>query len=166
MQEIKKIYSNEDTRIRQRLTNIERPVVAATKKFNLKKIIIIIVVVLFFIILLAGLFWIFNQNKNYASKNWQAVFLSDGQIYFGKIIKEDKQNLILENIYYLKDQGSLQQGSNNLNKVGQDVSLIKLGTELHGPQDQMRINQCHILFIEELKDNSKIVNAIKDYTTK
>ncbi|MBU4360425.1 hypothetical protein L6278_03165 [Candidatus Parcubacteria bacterium] len=171
MQEIHRPQSSRelgirDARLRQRLTNIEQPVMQSKKSGEERKVIKSAGIILVLIILIAGIWWLIAQNQKYTSNNWQAVFLSDGQVYFGKIIKEDKQNLILENIYYLSEKGSLQQGENNINKIGQDVSLIKLGTELHGPQDQMRINRFHILFIEELKDNSKIVSAIKDYIAK
>ena len=41
-----------------------------------------------------------------------------------------------------------------------EFTLIKLGGELHGPKDQMTINRNQILFIEELKADSKVVTAI------
>ena len=160
MQEIKRPQFNlQDARLRNKLTNIERPEVEKNK-INLKKLYKIIGIILVILILSISIFWILIQNQKYISKNWQAVFLSDGQVYFGKIVKQDKQDLILKDIYYLREKGSLQQGENSLNKITQDVSLIKLGTEIHGPEDEMRINRFHILFIEELKEYSKIVSAI------
>ena len=45
------------------------------------------------------------------------------------------------------------------------VSLVKLGDELHGPADKMEINRDQILFIEDLKPNSQVVMAIKNYKT-
>ncbi len=44
-----------------------------------------------------------------------------------------------------------------------DVSLLKLGNELHGPEDWMEINPAHILFIEELKPDGKVAKAIDAY---
>jgi len=38
--------------------------------------------------------------------------------------------------------------------------VIKLGGEVHGPQDRMQINRQHILFVENLQDESKVVQAI------
>ena len=43
------------------------------------------------------------------------------------------------------------------------ISLIKLGNELHGPTDEMRITRSHILFIEDLKNDSAVVLAIKTF---
>ena len=50
--------------------------------------------------------------------------------------------------------------------VSSDAALLKLGNELHGPEDWMRINQDHVLFIEKLKQDSKVSQAIRDYEEK
>jgi hypothetical protein len=44
-----------------------------------------------------------------------------------------------------------------------NINLVKLGAELHGPTDEMRINRDHILFIEDLKDDSQVVQGIKRF---
>ncbi len=97
-------------------------------------------------------------------EDWQAVFLSDGQIYFGKVVGETEDTVFLENIFYMKEKGSLHQGENNFNEQKKDVSLIKLGTELHKPTDRMRLNKEQIMFIEDLQNDSKIVRAILNYS--
>ena len=51
-------------------------------------------------------------------------------------------------------------------KLGLDHSrnnLIKLGNEIHGPLDSMLINRDHVVIIEDLKDDSRVVQAINDY---
>ena len=45
----------------------------------------------------------------------------------------------------------------------QNLSLVKLGNELHGPEDAMYINMDHVLFTEELKEDSRVVDAVKRY---
>lgn len=88
------------------------------------------------------------------------VFLTNGQVYFGTISSEDKANVVLKDIYYiqLKDGQAATQQS--------DVSLLKLGNELHGPEDWMEINREHILFIEKLKSDGKVAKAIDAYKQK
>ncbi|HOX40650.1 MAG TPA: hypothetical protein PK263_00480 [bacterium] len=88
----------------------------------------------------------------------QAVFLSNGQVYFGKIEKNENDFLVLKDIYYLKTQDSLKTPPEN-----GKISLIKLGEELHGPEDRMYINKDMILFYEDMKTNSKINEAIKSH---
>jgi len=90
---------------------------------------------------------------------YQAVFLSNGQVYFGKLSSQKDQWLMLRDIYYLQTT----QTPNSL-QPGQDppanINLVKLGGELHGPTDAMRINRDSVLFIEDLKGDSNIILAI------
>lgn len=97
-----------------------------------------------------------SQNK----ANWQAIFLSNGQVYFGNMVSENNDSVIIQNIYYLQDQISLHQGAEQLPK---DFPLIKLGKEVHGPYDEMRINRQHIIFVEDMHPDGKIMQAIDKY---
>jgi len=84
-----------------------------------------------------------------------AVFLSNGQVYFGSIQEENENALILKGVYYI-------QRTENANPTG-DVTLLKLGNEVHGPEDGMEVNRDHVLFIEKLKEDGRISQAIKQY---
>lgn len=90
-----------------------------------------------------------------------AVFLANGQVYFGSLMGETERSIVLADIYYLKatrpllTQDDLQSES--------DASLIKLGNELHGPEDRMEINRAHVLFIEKLRPDGKVAKAIAQY---
>jgi hypothetical protein len=100
---------------------------------------------------------------DYQSK-WQMISLTSGEVYFGEVFKEDEFYLSLRNIYYLKEKGGLHQSSGVSQK--EDFSLIKFGREIHQPFDQMRINRQQVLYIEDLKKESKIIQAIMDYENK
>ena len=99
------------------------------------------------------------------NQNWQAVFLTNGQVYFGKVAKEGSQKVVLQDIYYLQVTQPLQtSGDQQAQAAAQnELSLVKLGNELHGPEDQMRINADQVLFIEDLKSDSRVVEAINNY---
>lgn len=91
----------------------------------------------------------------------QAVFLNGGQVYFGKINDLNGKFLSMSGIYYLRVNQQVQpnQSTNNSN----DISLVKLGCELHGPQDNMVINREQIIFWENLKDDGQVAKAVKTY---
>ena len=93
---------------------------------------------------------------------WQAVFLSDGQVYFGHLKTYNSNFYLLTNIYYLKYGNALQQnaGASDVAVSEQKLNLIKLGGELHGPEDMMYIAKDKIIFIENLKSTSLVVKAI------
>ena len=97
---------------------------------------------------------------------YQAVFLSNGQVYFGKINSLDKRGIKLTDIYYLQVQTPqpLPNDKTTQNQQ-QNLSLAKLGKELHGPEDSMFIEKSQTLFWENLKDDSQVVKAIKQNQT-
>lgn len=110
-----------------------------------------------------GYFWCLNGTINRSS--YQAVFLTSGQVYFGKVANPWSKYVRLTDVYYLQIKEGVQ--SQDLASMGTgDMTLIKLGKEMHGPTDKMEINREHILFIEDLKDDSKVVKAIKDFKGK
>lgn len=90
---------------------------------------------------------------------YQALFLTNGQVYFGKLSNVNDKYVELSNIYYLQVQQSVQPANNDKDKDPQ-VSLAKLGSELHGPEDKMLINRDQVLFWENLKNDSKVVDTI------
>lgn len=151
----------------------EQPIMAQPimpKKSGLGGKIVAAVVVI--AVILIGLFlvskytnWnILNVNKeNAAATGWQAVFLTNGQVYFGKITKENSKIIVLADIYYLQVAQSPQPAPEGGQQNQQSLSLVKLGNELHGPKDAMKINMSQVLFTEALKGDSKVVDAIVRY---
>ena len=106
-----------------------------------------------------------SSNASFDAK-WQAVFLSNGQVYFGQVESIDSDFVSLENIYYLQvvtSQDTIGQPPDVQTQPEQRLTLIKLGNEIHGPQDAMMINRDHVIIIEDLKDDSRVVKAINDY---
>lgn len=112
---------------------------------------------------------IFSKNANEARfidhKKFQAVFLNGGQVYFGKISDLNRQHLKISNIYYLRVNQQVQPDANAAANPN-DISLVKLGCELHGPEDDMVINREQIIFWENLKDDGQVTKAIAEYVKK
>ena len=91
----------------------------------------------------------------------QAVFLNGGQVYFGKIVTLNDKIMRVNDIYYLRVNQQVQPNGNNA--TNQDISLVKLGCELHGPEDSMVINQSQIIFWENLKTDGQVAKAVEQY---
>ena len=106
-----------------------------------------------------------NTSGAVNSKGYQAVFLSNNMVYFGKISNINDEYVKLTNIFYLQVQGQ-QNGQAQNNTTQPQLSLTKLGNELHGPEDSMYINKKEILFWENLKADGKVSQAILDYQNK
>lgn len=132
-----------------------------------KSVILVAVVAVLLIVVLAGAVMFMKQDKvagmdSVKKDQYQAVFLTNGQVYFGKIEEMGKSQLKLTNIYYLQVQQSVQPAEQKKDGDQAQISLAKLGDELHGPEDTMYVAKDQMLFWENLKDNGKVVQAIKN----
>lgn len=94
-------------------------------------------------------------------KAFYAVFLDNGQVYFGKVAKQTENEIVLDYVFYLKADTDLSSPDNELPNA--NLSLVKLGNEIYKPQDRMLINRSHVLFLEEMRPGSEIMQAINKY---
>lgn len=120
-------------------------------------------VALFVILVLLGVWYFFLRGSEdsvgpIASGDYQAVFVDNGQVYFGKLDQSDDEFYLLTDVFYLQSSVAVTETA--------ALSLTKLGAEAHGPEDSMKINVEHILFIEDMKNDSKVVQAIQSYKSK
>jgi hypothetical protein len=88
---------------------------------------------------------------------YQAVFLDNGQVFFGKLGEGGSDYLTLRDVYYIQRQVAPEKKeTRNL--------LVRLGSEWHAP-DFMRINNRHIVFIEPVAPDSQVVRLIREAKT-
>lgn len=114
------------------------------------------------------LLWSNSQATNVAieSNKYQAVFFTNGQVYFGKLQSLNGGYMKLTDIYYLQTQAGEQADAKNPQQTSTDqngVQLIKLGDEIHGPEDAMIISKDQVLFYENLKSDGKVAQSIDKY---
>lgn len=136
-------------------------------KKRLKLVLVLVAVV---VLVLLGYYLVQNGFSLklptiFGSTSYQAIFLTNGQIYFGKASNLNSNYVTLKDVYYLQVSQVLQpvQGKKQA-EPQQTVTLAKLGiSELHKPKDEMKINRDQILFIEDLEKDSQVVQAIERY---
>lgn len=106
-----------------------------------------------------------STAANIDSGKYQAVFFTNGQVYFGKLKTLNSGYMKLTDIYYLQAQSNKNESENpqETNSQNSDVQLIKLGNEVHGPEDEMIISKDQVLFFENLKGSGKVSDSIKQY---
>ena len=113
------------------------------------------------IVVIAGaMFFAPGRFPSVDGGRWQAVFLNNNQVYFGRLSESTKDYVALKEIFYLRAVQPLQQGADVPSPA---LSLVKLGSELHGPEDVMYIPKSNILFWENLKTDSQVVQAITNF---
>lgn len=100
---------------------------------------------------------------------YQAVFFTNGQVYFGKLEPLGADSMKLTDVYYLQAQNAEGGESDNPQETSSnqnDVQLIKLGDEVHGPEDEMILSRDQMLFFENLKTDGKVAQTIDQYKSR
>lgn len=136
------------------------------RKFHPRRIAVsFFAVVILAVIVVAGLsFARQNAGPSIDKSKYQAVFLSSGQVYFGKLEQSTGEYLRLTDVFYLQTKTDTE--SENPQAATTDdtnVELIKLGNEIHGPQDEMIISRDQVLFFENLKSDGRVSQSIANY---
>lgn len=116
----------------------------------------IVTVLVIAVLALAGAGYLVSKKFLFDKPFRQAVFLTNGQVYFGFIENPNSQIVRVKDIYYLKSDEIAQS------EKDKKISLIKMGSELHGPLNYLNVNRDQILFYEDLKSDSKINVAIQN----
>ncbi|HWB39038.1 MAG TPA: hypothetical protein VG604_02235 [Candidatus Saccharimonadales bacterium] len=105
-----------------------------------------------------------DVNDTIDGKKYQAVFLTSGQVYFGKLSILNSQYVKLTDIYYLQNGGKSSADIQQSSDSNDSVSLVKLGCELHAPEDDMTISRSQVNFWENLEPSGQVVKAIRNFT--
>lgn len=139
---------------------LNRPTLAS------KILVILLIVVSLLVILTIGnqAFAGVTAGTAVKGKQYQALFLTNGQVYFGHLGQINDSYVKLNDIYYLQVQQQVQPKDSKTPADQQPaISLAKLGGELHGPEDVMYVSRQQVLFWENLKNDGKVVKAIQDF---
>jgi len=86
---------------------------------------------------------------------YQAVFLTNGQTYFGRYYERIGAYAKIEDVYYL------QQADSSDPNATPSTRLVRRGSELHSPDHRMLVPKSAILFVEDLTDGSPIAQFMR-----
>ncbi|MFA5004449.1 MAG: hypothetical protein WC498_04205 [Candidatus Saccharimonadales bacterium] len=125
-------------------------------------------VVLFGIaILIAAVAFAFTRSETSAESKlvdgskYQAVFLNNGQVYFGNVTALNSKYINLTHVYYLTQNSATDAKGVTTNN---GYTLVKLGCQqIHDPYDQMVINRDQVTFWENLVDKGTVVSKINEF---
>jgi len=113
-----------------------------------------VAVLVFLSALLVTQWWDFTVPA-FGRAHYQAVFLTDGHIYFGRYYDRIGAYAKIEDSYYL------QQTQASDASAPADTRLLRRGNELHEPATRMLLPKSAILFIEDLADASPIAQFMQ-----
>jgi hypothetical protein len=98
-----------------------------------------------------------QENLSFNTE-YQAVFLDNGQVFFGKLENGGSDHPKLMEVYYIGSQPTPDgKGVTNI--------LLKRGGEWHGPE-YMYLTKSHIVMIEPVSPSSRVADLIKELKAK
>jgi hypothetical protein len=93
-----------------------------------------------------------SQNVKFDTP-YQAVLLTNGSVYFGKLEGYGTKFPVLRDVYYV------QSGTDPETKQAKSVLIHRGKMEPHAP-DRMYLNPTHIILVEPVGTNSKVAELI------
>jgi hypothetical protein len=103
-----------------------------------------------FLLLVAGC----GKGKPSFQTEYQAVFLDNGQVFFGKVDLGKSDYVFMRDIYYV--QSAVSRDTKEVSSV-----LIRRGSEWHGP-NEMYLNASHVVLIEPVGVDSRVAKLIQE----
>ena len=99
----------------------------------------------------------------FSSTSWYAVFVnSQNQEAFVGHVSDAASDITMKDIYYLTFEAKDAAGNPIASPKPEDVKPVikKLGQEVYGPKDVVKVNRLNLRYYTELRDDSQVVKAI------
>lgn len=125
------------------------------------KVLVVLLIIASLLVIVTMARALLPKERLVKKDQYQAVFLTNGQVYFGKLSGVNSEYVVLKNIYYLQEDNQNLQNQTQAAEQP-NLKLIKLGSELHGPEDEMFIERDKVIFWENLKNDGRIVKEINN----
>lgn len=116
--------------------------------------------VLVLLLLVLAVFWfvqqlyVANLQRIDASK-YQVVYLVNGQAYFGKLQNVNGDYLVIKSPY------TAQAVKGSETSADETTTLLRVKDQVYGPEDSIAIKSSQVTFWQNLRDDSKVTQAIK-----
>lgn len=133
----------------------------ARKKFyKNRRVHVIAAGVLVLLLVVLAAFWFMQQlytanlQRIDASK-YQVVYLVNGQAYFGKLQNANGEYLVMKSPYTAQSVKGSEASSD------ETTTLLRVKDQVYGPEDSIAIKSSQVTFWQNLRDDSKVTQAIK-----
>ncbi|MBI1908876.1 MAG: hypothetical protein HYS22_01745 [Deltaproteobacteria bacterium] len=98
-------------------------------------------------------------ERRFDASSYYSVALTNNNLFFGHIIREDGQYLYLQDVHYIQVTRP-EQDPNKKEVVPPNIKLVAQVTDFQGPRDEMNLNKKQVLYYQKLRDDSPVVKAI------
>jgi hypothetical protein len=115
------------------------------------------------LVIIGGLlaFWfILPQGERINHSGYQVVYMVSGQAYFGKLKNASGEYLTLHEPYTAQDVTPKEQAAPDEQQPS--TTLLKVSQQQYGPQDVISLKSDQVLFWQNLRSDSKVIQAINE----
>ena len=127
------------------------------KAFYKKQGALLITVLIIIIGAVIAAAFLLPKGERVNSSGYQVVYMTSGQAYFGKLKNTSGSYLVLDTPYTAQDVKP--EGEE---KVQTSTTLVKVIQQQYGPTESMSLKSDQVLFWQNLRDDSKVTEAIKN----
>lgn len=104
-----------------------------------------------------GWYWLSGDSAQSINRNeYQVVYLTNGQAYFGKLQNTTGDYLVLKTPYTAQDVKAADTSSSTPTQT----TLLKVSAQVYGPEDSIAIRASQVAFWQNLRSDSKVTQAI------
>lgn len=132
------------------------------KRYMLKVLIVLVAIA----VVLGSVWWFLLRNIGIPSyintSEYQVACLQSGECYFGKVTAVTNDVIIIRDVFYVQ-KSTTATATTTTDASNNNLELIKLGNEVHGPEDQMVLTRSSVLYVENLKPSGKVTQTIQTY---
>ncbi len=110
------------------------------------------------VVLIIGAWVLINApwgQQTIPKDSYQAVYLTTGQMYFGKLQNTTGSFLTLSHPYTTQRSADGEQATQN------ETTLVKLTQQVYGPDDSIALRSEQVQFWQNLRSDSKVVQTIE-----
>lgn len=91
------------------------------------------------------------------TSKFQVIYLTNGQAYFGKLQNTSGEFLVVKSPYIAQSIGA----DDKTEDTSTQATLLKVTSQVYGPEDSIAIKSSQVTFWQNLRDDSKVTQAIK-----
>ncbi|MEO5948917.1 MAG: hypothetical protein ABIP74_00785 [Candidatus Saccharimonas sp.] len=101
-----------------------------------------------------------SQSMQQVDTNkYQVVYLTNGQAYFGKLQNTNGEYLVIKTPYTVQTVAPATDSKTTTDQS--TTTLLKVSAQVYGPEDSIAVKASQVTFWQNLRDDSKITQAIK-----
>lgn len=117
------------------------------------------------VVSVVGVVWLMQQLyqanlQRIDTSKYQVVYLVNGQAYFGKLQNTSGDFLVVKSPYIAQSVESVGEDTSKTAGSTQ-TTILKVTDQVYGPDDSIAIKSSQVAFWQNLRDDSKVTQAIK-----